>query len=78
MYNAAHKGREAVAPILLPRQGHDITTGSQSAVVVNHDKQKRLRSGKGSNILSVVRQLLQEPENWMKCESKSCYQFPGV
>ena len=86
IYHAAQKGKEAVEKnecillprnehILLPSQGDDNSTISHSAVVV---KQKKLRTGKGSNILSVVQQLLQEPEIWIKVESKSCYQFPEV
>lgn len=39
---------------------------------------KRTRIGKGSNILSVVRSLLSQPENWMEIDTKLTYQFPGV
>ena len=39
---------------------------------------KKKRVGKDSNILTIVRKLLSEPENWMKVESKRSYHFPGV
>ena len=39
---------------------------------------KKKRLGKGSNILTTVRKLLSESENWFNIENKSNYQFPGV
>ena len=39
---------------------------------------KKKRLGKGSNILTTVRKLLCESENWFKVDNKNNYQFPGV
>ena len=41
-----------------------------------HDQKKR--SGKGSNILTLVRSFLNESENWNELKEKQCYQFPGI
>ena len=41
-----------------------------------HDQKKR--SGKGSNILTLVRSFLNESENWKELKEKQRYQFPGV
>jgi len=40
--------------------------------------QKKNRTGRGSNPLSMVRDLLINKENWQDMVSKEQYQFPGV
>ena len=51
---------------------HQVSISGRSQEV----KKKRL--GKGCNILTIVRKLLAEPENWLTVESKDSYHFPGV
>jgi len=42
------------------------------------DSATKKRLGKGSNILSIVKTFISEPENWIEVENKNCYQFPGT
>ena len=53
-------------------------TSPQSTISQENNEVKKKRLGKGSNILTIVRKLLGEPENWLKVESKNTYHFPGV
>ena len=40
--------------------------------------QKRVRSGKGSHGVAVIKQMLEDEENWEIISCKGDYQFPGV
>ena len=40
--------------------------------------EKKKRVGRGSNPLSVAKELMKLPDNWQKIVSKEQYQFPGV
>ena len=70
-------------PLLLPQENSSTNRHLQdnsnqsscSSTENNNLKGKWL--GEGCNILSVVRKLLSEPENWFKFEKRS-YQFPGI
>ena len=76
IYHVSQKGKEAVdkdEPVILPVSFSDITSLKASSpfqspgVYANHEsKEKRVRNGKGCNILSVVHTLLLEAENWMQ------------
>ena len=53
-----------------------LSTYTSTRPVSDNNKHKRL--GKGSNILTIVRKLLSETENWFSAENKDSYHFPGV
>ena len=82
VYYATQRGIEALSesePLLLPNYNTDEKhCNSQSGGSWKNLEGKKKRVGKGSNILTIVRKLLSEPENWMKVESKRSYHFPGV
>ena len=80
VYYPTQEGLQAINgsdPFLLPKINftEEITSSSP---VLSHNSAKRKRLGKGTNILTTVRKLLLEPENWFKIENKSSYHFPGV
>lgn len=79
VYYPTRKGIEACdtgAPTILPISDRKQTSRSNTREL-NDDKKKRV--GKGSNILTIVRQLLAESENWMIVnDDKNCYHYPGV
>ena len=83
VYYNNSQGREAANssdPVLLPvggADGHHRECASSTAIS-SQSLESRKRIGKGSNILSIVRNLLTEPEDWLKVEDKSSYHFPGV
>lgn len=73
VYYATQRGIEALSktePLLLPTCNTG-NSNSQSGRCWKSLEIKKKRVGKGSNILTVVRRLLSEPENWMKVVSKS-------
>lgn len=84
IYHVGQKGKEVIEnnePLLLPsKQDQRIRSKSSKTPTTTDisDKQKRIRNGKGSNILSMVKRLLSESENWLNVDSKASYQFPGV
>ena len=84
IYHVSHKGIEFVKsnePLLLPNiQGEGLKRQNTASNWTDDQssKHKRIRNGKGSNILSVVKKCLSEPENWLNVNSKASYQFPGV
>ena len=85
VYYSTLKGRELVSnqeQLLLPKIDSNSPRSKASAssdTGLSEDNEvKRKRVGKGSNILTIVRKLLAEPENWLAVESKKNYQFPGV
>ena len=81
VYHVTQRGVDAAGktePFMLPNHSHGempVPTGSAPSA---HSDSKRKRLGKGSNILTIVRKLLSEPENWFNVENKDSYHFPGV
>ena len=66
-------------PFLLPTCHYSVETPTTSSTALSESvPAKKKRLGKGTNILTVVRKLFSEPENWLQVENKSCYHFPGV
>ena len=85
VYYVTPKGREALVEsesLLLPDKSTDgketSSATAQGGVSLENLQAKKKRLGKGSNILTTVRKLLSESENWFNIENKSNYQFPGV
>ena len=67
-------------PLLLPRENsstnrHLQDNSNQSSCSSTETKLKGKQLGEGCNILSVVRKLLSEPENWFKCEKLKVISF---
>jgi len=68
--------------VLFPRISTTVPSPSQATNCNAHHQQKeqptrRLKLGKGSNILHEVRKHLQSQENWKYIDSKHQYQFLG-
>ena len=85
IYHPTQKGTETVTksdPLLLPiiyEKGTQSSKGVQSRMQARENSEiKKKRIGKGCNVLTIVRKLLSEPENWIEIENKRSYQFPGV
>ena len=83
VYYVTPKGREVESEsLLLPDKSTDgketSSATAQGGVSLENLQAKKKRLGKGSNILTTVRKLLSESENWFNIENKSNYQFPGV
>ena len=81
VYYPSQKGIEAISksePVMLPKNPNDngprVECTQDSA---SHSITKK-RVGKGSFVLTIVRKLMSEQENWIKIDNKSSYQFPGV
>ena len=86
VYHPSQKGIEAInksEPVMLPNNANDQHPGVECS---HHSVSRRRmtseaskkRLGKGSFIVTLVRKLMSEQENWIKIENKSGYQFPGV
>ena len=65
-------------PFLLPKCDHSVETATSSTALSQNVVVKKKRLGKGTNIITTVRKLFAESENWLKFENKSSYHFPGV
>ena len=64
---------------MLPMQTIEISKPTVDVNAVDkRTRPEKKRIGKGSNILTLVRTLLNESENWKEIKEKQCYQFPGV
>ena len=85
-FEVSPKGRSTIAgdeDVLLPPLDLSVTSipskrshGSQSDNQL--EVQKKKRTGRGSNPLSTVRDLMNNKENWQDITSKEQYQYPGV
>ena len=85
IYFPTQSGMEVInssEPLMLPRSNSAIdemkSTSAQASISGNGLSIKKKRLGKGSNILTVVRKLLTQPENWLTVEDKKSYHYPGV
>ena len=81
VYHIIQSGVEAASgsePFMLPSHNHGEVKTHTGAASYTHADSKRKRLGKGSNILTIARKLLSEPENWFSVENKDSYHFPGV
>ena len=85
-FEVSPKGRDTIAgdkDVLLPplvlsalipsKRCHGLQSGTQLEAV-----QKKKRTGRGSNPLSTVRDLVSNKENWQHITSKEQHQLPGV
>ena len=86
VYFPTQSGVEATKtsePLLLPKSttpqiDEMECTSAQASISWQNLITKKKRLGKGSNILTIVRKLLTQCENWLKVEDKKSYHFPGV
>ena len=82
-YEVAQKGRDAIAStkeVLLPPIGEFnlATPATPQGLSKGKEIEKKKRVGRGSNPLSVAKELMKCPDNWQEIVSKEQYQFPGV
>ena len=85
-YEVAQKGRDAIATnkevLLPPIAKFDVATlatpKSFQELSKGKEMEKKKRVGRGSNPLSVAKELMKSPDNWQEIVSKEQYQFPGV
>ena len=84
VYHPSQNGTEAInksEPVMLPKNANDNGPGDCNSARNSNNvslEVKKKRLGKGCSVLSLVRRLMSEQENWIKIENKSSYQFPGV
>lgn len=82
MYHPLPKGKELAdddnESFLLPVYKSNAQSAKQTSSHDSSPTEKKKRDGKGCHILTTVRQLLSEPENWLTIKAKKEYHFPGV
>ena len=84
VYHALPKGRGHVSSsenLPLPKVGGlyqppPVSASSSTSSIASSQKKKRL--GKGCHVLTVVRTLLEDSENWKVIEDKTNYQYLGT